>query len=50
MFFHHNLSHGIYYAPSPFESNFVSMCHKGAEIDKTLAVAEEAFKMISETL
>ena len=50
IFFHHNLSHGIYYAPSPFESNFVSICHKGAEIDKTLAVAEEAFKMISETL
>ena len=50
IFFHHNLSHGIYYAPSPFESNFVSMCHKGAEIDKTLAVAEEAFKMISETM
>ena len=49
-FFHHNLSRGIYYAPSPFESNFVSMCHKGAEIDKTLAVAEEAFKIISETL
>ena len=49
-FFHHNLSYGIYYAPSPFESNFVSMCHKGAEIDKTLAVAEEAFKIISETL
>ena len=50
IFFHHNLSHGIYYAPSPFESNFVSMCHKGAEIDRTLAVAEEAFKMISETM
>ena len=50
IFFHNNLSHGIYYAPSPFESNFVSMCHKGAEIDKTLAVAEEAFKIISETL
>ena len=50
IFFHHNLSHGVYYAPSPFESNFVSMCHKGAEIDKTLAVAEEAFKIISETL
>ena len=50
IFFHHNLSHGIYYAPSPFESNFVSMCHKGAEIDKTLAVAEDAFKIISETL
>ena len=32
------------------KANFVSMCHKGAEIDKTLAVAEEAFKIISETL
>ena len=50
IFFHHNLSHGIYYAPSPFESNFVSICHKSAEIEKTLAVAEEAFKIISETL
>ena len=49
-FFHHTLSHGIYYAPSPFESNFVSICHKSAEIEKTLAVAEEAFKIISETL
>ena len=49
-FFHHNLSHGIYYAPSSFESNFISICHKSAEIEKTLAVAEEAFKIISETL
>ena len=44
MFFHHNLSHGIYYAPSPYESNFVSICHKSSEIERTLAVADEAFK------
>lgn len=47
IFFHHNLSHGIYMAPSPYESNFVSICHKHSEIERTLAVAEEAFKIIS---
>ena len=50
IFFHHNLSHGIYYAPSPYESNFVSICHKSSEIERTLAVADEAFKKISDTL
>ena len=50
MFFHHNLSHGIYYAPSPYESNFVSICHKSSEVERTLAVADEAFKKISDTL
>lgn len=40
-----NLSHGIYYAPSPYESsNFVSICHKSSEVERTLAVADEAFK------
>ena len=50
MFFHHNLSHGIYYAQSPYESNFVSICHKSSEVERTLAVADEAFKKISDTL
>lgn len=50
IFFHHNLSHGIYYAPSPYESNFVSICHKSGEVERTLAVADEAFKKISDTL
>ena len=49
MFFHHNLSHGIYYAPSPYESNFVSICHKSREVERTLAVADEACKRISDT-
>lgn len=46
-FFHYNLSHGIYYAPSQFESNFMSYMHKPADIEHTLAVAKEAFAVIA---
>ncbi len=46
IFFHTNLEHGIYYAPSPFESNFMSIAHSEADLDKTLAVAEIAFHRI----
>lgn len=42
-FFHHNLSHGIYYAPSQYESNFMSAQHSAKDIEHTLAVADEAF-------
>ncbi|WP_288760812.1 glutamate-1-semialdehyde 2,1-aminomutase [uncultured Veillonella sp.] len=45
-FFHYNLEHGIYYAPSQYESNFVSVMHNPKEIEKTLAVAEEAFHLL----
>ena len=46
-FFRYNLSHGIYYAPSQFESNFMSYMHKPADIEHTLAVAKEAFELIA---
>lgn len=42
-FFHYNLSHGIYYAPSLYESNFMSAQHSAKDIEHTLAVADEAF-------
>lgn len=42
-FFHYNLSHGIYYAPSQYESNFMSAQHSAKDIEHTLAVADEAF-------
>lgn len=42
-FFHYNLSHGIYYAPSQYESNFMSAKHSAQDIEHTLAVADEAF-------
>ena len=41
-FFHYNLSHGIYYAPSQYESNFMSAQHSAKDIEHTLAVADEA--------
>ena len=42
-FFHYNLSHGIYYAPSQYESSFMSAKHSAQDIEHTLAVADEAF-------
>lgn len=42
-FFHYNLSHGIYYAPSQYESNFMSAQHSAKDIEHTLDVADEAF-------
>ena len=42
-FFHYNLSHGIYYAPSQYESTFMSAQHSAKDIEHTLAVADEAF-------
>lgn len=46
IFFKVNLEHGIYYAPSRFESNFLSAAHSDKEIEKTLEVAEKAFAAI----
>ena len=42
VFFHYNLSHGIYYAASQYESNFLSSAHTIEDIEKTIAVAREA--------
>lgn len=49
-FFHYNLERGIYYAPSPFESNFLSCMHKASDIEKTLTVAKDAFKYIVDNM
>lgn len=40
------LERGIYLAPSQFEAGFTSIAHTEEDIDKTLAVAEEVFKII----
>ncbi|HIK36767.1 MAG TPA: glutamate-1-semialdehyde 2,1-aminomutase [Geminocystis sp. M7585_C2015_104] len=40
------LERGIYLAPSQFEAGFTSLAHTEEDIDKTLAVAEEVFKLI----
>jgi len=40
------LGQGIYLAPSPFEAAFVSTAHGEAEIQKTIACAEVAFRSL----
>ncbi|WP_075835072.1 glutamate-1-semialdehyde 2,1-aminomutase [Deinococcus marmoris] len=43
------LSRGIYWAPSQFESIFVSASHTGAELDATLEAARAAFADLNQT-
>lgn len=45
-FFHGMLSNGVNFAPSPFETAFVSSAHAEAEIKATLDAAETVFKQI----
>jgi glutamate-1-semialdehyde 2,1-aminomutase len=42
-FFHAMLDAGIYFAPSAFEAGFMSAAHSAADIDATVAAAEQIF-------
>jgi glutamate-1-semialdehyde 2,1-aminomutase len=42
-FFHGMLERGIYLPPSQFEAAFVSTAHGDAEIEYTIAAAQECF-------
>ncbi len=46
-FFHGMLEHGVYLAPSAFEAGFMSIAHGQAELEATLAAAEQAFAGLS---
>ncbi|PKB78694.1 MAG: glutamate-1-semialdehyde-2,1-aminomutase [SAR202 cluster bacterium Io17-Chloro-G9] len=45
-YFHALLERGVYTAPSQFEAGFVSAAHTEADIDQTIAIAEEALASI----
>ncbi|MBK8189833.1 MAG: glutamate-1-semialdehyde 2,1-aminomutase [Vampirovibrionales bacterium] len=45
-FFHAMLDRGVYLAPSPFESLFVSIAHDADDITATLAAARESFRLL----
>ena len=45
-FFHSMLAGGIYLAPSPFEAGFISSAHTSEDIDRALAVADEALSSL----
>jgi len=47
-FFHGMLEQGIYFAPSAFESGFVSAAHGEDEISRTLAAARTVFKSLKD--
>lgn len=42
------LDQGIYLAPSPFETIFMSWAHSGEDIEKTIAAARVAMKKVAE--
>jgi glutamate-1-semialdehyde 2,1-aminomutase len=45
-YFRSMLEQGIYLAPSQFETGFVSIAHKPADLDRTIAAARVAFKAL----
>jgi len=45
-FFHSMLDQGVYLAPSPFESGFVSASHTREDIDQTLEKAQQALQSL----
>ena len=47
-FFHAMLDRGVYFAPSQFETAFVSAAHRQTEIHDTIAAAKEAFEQIAQ--
>ncbi|MCH8206405.1 MAG: hypothetical protein IH956_05315 [Chloroflexi bacterium] len=49
-FFHAMLRRGVYLAPSQFECTFVSLAHSDAQIDATIAAAQEAFNEVATKL
>jgi glutamate-1-semialdehyde 2,1-aminomutase len=44
-FFLHCLDHGVYLAPSPFETGFISTAHTAADIDRTATVIADALRV-----
>lgn len=49
-FFQTMLANGVYWPPSQFESAFVSSAHTTADIEQTLAAADEALKAVAQSM
>jgi glutamate-1-semialdehyde 2,1-aminomutase len=45
-FFHACLERGVYFAPSQFETGFISTAHTAEDIDRTAAVVREALSLL----
>jgi glutamate-1-semialdehyde 2,1-aminomutase len=44
--FRYALDHGVYLAPSPYETAFISTAHEGADIDKACEVLDAAIRTL----
>jgi len=49
-FFHELLKRGIYFSPSPFEANFISLAHAAKDFKKTSEAIHKAFHIAGENL
>jgi len=49
-YYHEMLDRGVYLAPSPFETTFLSVAHTGKMIEETVHRAEKAFEVIAQGL
>jgi len=45
-FFHHCLRNGVYFAPSQFETGFISTAHTAADIERTASVVHDAVNQL----
>jgi glutamate-1-semialdehyde 2,1-aminomutase len=45
-FFHYCLNHGVYFAPSQFETGFISLAHSQDDLDRTAEVVQEALQQL----
>jgi glutamate-1-semialdehyde 2,1-aminomutase len=45
-YFHGMLREGIYFAPSQFESGFISTAHSAADLDKTIGAAARVMRTL----
>jgi glutamate-1-semialdehyde 2,1-aminomutase len=43
------LDRGVYFAPSQFETLFLSAAHSDDDLDRTIAAASEAFRAAKES-
>ena len=46
-FFNHCLDAGVYFAPSQFETGFISTAHQPAQIDATARIVHEGLALVS---
>ena len=45
-FFHSMLAEGVYLAPSPYETAFLSTAHEGRDIDQACTVLDAAIRAL----